>query len=114
MLINGTSSSSCPWKGNESFDSRIGRSCWHWLYHNDQERQHVLKLIPQTPPRVKANALGRCYSAFDKVYEIKWEDLIIRECIGKGIIIIIIISVSLLISSYIFYIYIFMVMHTFW
>ncbi|KAM0053769.1 putative protein kinase TKL-CTR1-DRK-2 family [Helianthus debilis subsp. tardiflorus] len=79
MLRNGFS---CPWNGNPT-----SRSIWHWLYHSDQEHDYILNTIPaklESKSRFNTNTLSQWSSSFDKVYEIKWEDLLIRECIGRG------------------------------
>ncbi|GJT19301.1 PAS domain-containing protein tyrosine kinase family protein [Tanacetum coccineum] len=62
-----------------SLDSRSCRFCWHW-FHGDQENEYDVEMsfsIPdngESQPRVNAHNL----------YEIKWEDLIFRERIGRG------------------------------
>ncbi|KAI3744097.1 hypothetical protein L1987_57172 [Smallanthus sonchifolius] len=88
MAKNGTS---CPWKGNErngvGFDLRIGHFCWHWLYHSDQNQGyvfHMLSSIQASLPQVNNNTFDQWSSVFDKVYAIKWEDLILRECVRRG------------------------------
>ncbi|MFS7909468.1 putative protein kinase TKL-CTR1-DRK-2 family [Helianthus anomalus] len=73
---------SCPWNGNQT-----ARSIWHWVYHSDQEHEYILKMIPaklESKSRFNTNTLSQWSSSFDKVYEIKWEDLLIGECIGRG------------------------------
>ncbi|KAJ0815996.1 putative protein kinase TKL-CTR1-DRK-2 family [Helianthus annuus] len=80
MLRNGFS---CPWNGNPP-----SRSIWHWLYHSDQEHEYILNTMPaklESKSCFNTNTLSQWSSSFDKVYEIKWEDLLIRECIGRGI-----------------------------
>ncbi|XP_024984291.1 probable LRR receptor-like serine/threonine-protein kinase At1g29720 [Cynara cardunculus var. scolymus] len=83
-----------PWKGN----GRGGHFCWHWLY-DDQEDEYGLQ-SSSGQPRVNTNyaagndnkALGTWSSSFynadldncSKDYEIKWEDLMIKEQIGRG------------------------------
>ncbi|KAF5824139.1 putative protein kinase TKL-CTR1-DRK-2 family [Helianthus annuus] len=79
MLRNGFS---CPWNGNPP-----SRSIWHWLYHSDQEHEYILNTMPaklESKSCFNTNTLSQWSSSFDKVYEIKWEDLLIRECIGRG------------------------------
>ncbi|KAI3816344.1 hypothetical protein L1987_16037 [Smallanthus sonchifolius] len=88
MAKNGTS---CPWNGNErngaGFDLRIGHFCWHWLYQSDQNQSYVFNMLSSihvSLPRINNNTFDQWSSVFDNVYEIKWEDLIIRECVRRG------------------------------
>lgn len=74
-----------PWKGNERnesrFDSKAARLCLHWL-QSDQENENVRQMSSDIPKKVESVVA----SYVDKLYEIKWEDLIIRECIRRGVI----------------------------
>ncbi|KAI3737892.1 hypothetical protein L2E82_27907 [Cichorium intybus] len=86
-------SSKSEWNGNEQggcFDYTTDRSCWYWL-HSDQEHEYVANVQNQpwtgnTNCRGHDNKVLGPWSLFNySVHcEIKWEDLTIRERIGRG------------------------------
>lgn len=79
-----------------SFDLTTDSFCWHWL-HGDQEQRYFVKMGSIAPAKVVSqpwsntncccgkNTLWPWSSSFDILDEIKWEDLMIRERIKKGI-----------------------------
>lgn len=98
-MVNETSTlfSKSKWKGNEQrgcFDPTNSRSCWHWI-HSDHDK-YGLRMkanVENQQWMVNTNCVGLdnkalstwslCNHSFD--CEIKWEDLRIREVIGRGL-----------------------------
>lgn len=74
---------SWPWKRHERegcFDSRAGQFCRHWS-HCDQEHNCVVQMSSSIPGKLEHQPLPNTYCT----HEFKWEDLMIRERIERGI-----------------------------
>ncbi|CAI9267716.1 unnamed protein product [Lactuca saligna] len=97
-IVNETNTlfSKSIWKGNEQrgcFDPSTSRCCWHWI-HSDQDK-YGLRMranVENQQWKVNTNCVSRdnkalsTWSLFNHSFdcEIKWEDLRIREVIGRG------------------------------